>query len=100
MMNIKMNRSPKSPKKQAQGPVVQLLDNKFLGFNTVAPWAQLTNTPNWRQIPRNAFGKACPCLRDNILSKSSKTFDLSQLTIHISKIDGSKFTDRTNALQL
>jgi len=76
-------------------PVVQLLDKKFLEFNTVAPSAQLTNTPNWRQIPRNAFGKACQWLRDNILSKSSKTFDLSQLTIHISKIDGSKFTDLT-----
>jgi hypothetical protein len=76
-------------------PVVQLLDKKFLEFGTVAPSAQLTNTPNWRQIPRNAFGKACQWLRDNILSKSSKTFDLSQLTLHISKIDGSKFTDLT-----
>jgi len=76
-------------------PVVQLLDKKFLEFGTVAPSAQLTNTPNWRQIPSNAFGRACQWLRDNILSKSSKTFDLSQLTLHISKIDGSKFTDLT-----
>ena len=76
-------------------PVVQLLDKKFLEFGTVAPSAQLTNTPNWRQIPRAAFDRACQWLRDNILSKSSKTYDLSQLTLHISKIDGSKFTDLT-----
>lgn len=74
-------------------PVVQLLDKKFLEFNTIAPSAQLSNTPNWRQIPRNVFHRACQWLRDNILSKSSKTFDLSQLTLHVQKIDGSKFTD-------
>jgi len=51
--------------------------------------------PNWRQIPRNAFDLAYQWLRENILSKSSKTFDLSQLRLHISKIDGSKFTDLT-----
>ena len=74
-----------------QQPVVQLLDKKFLEFSTVAPSAQLTNTPNWRQIPSNAFGRACQWLRNNIFSKSSKTFD----SLHISKIDGSKFTDLT-----
>jgi len=74
-------------------PVVQLLDKKFQEFGTIAPSAQLSNTPNWRQIPRAAFDKACQWLRDNILSKSSKTFDLSQFTVHIAKIDSSKFTD-------
>ena len=76
-------------------PVVQLLDKKFQDFGTVAPSEQISNTPNWRQIPRGVFDRACQWLRDNILSKSSKTFDLSQLTLHISKIDGSKFTDLT-----
>jgi len=74
-------------------PVVQLLDKKFLDFGTVAPSAQLSNAPNWRQIPKGAFDRACQWLRDNILSKSSTTFDLSQLTLHIAKTDGSKFTD-------
>ena len=74
-------------------PVVQLLDKKFLEFGTIAPSSQLSNTPNWRQIPRQVFHRACQWLRDNILSKSSKTFDLSQLTLHVQKIDGSKFTD-------
>jgi len=76
-------------------PVVKLLDKKFLEFGTLAPSSQLSNTPNWRQIPRSAFERACQWPRDNILSKSSKTFDLSQLTLHIAKIDGSKFTDLT-----
>jgi len=53
----------------------------------------VSTTPNWRQIPLSSFIKACQWLRDNILSKSSKTFDLSSLTLHISKIDGTKFID-------
>jgi len=76
-------------------PVVGLLDKKFLDFGTIAPSVQISNTPNWRQIPRSVFERACQWLRDNILSKSSKTFDLSQLTLHIAKIDGDKFTDLT-----
>jgi len=76
-------------------PVVQLLDKKFQDFGTVAPSDQVSNTPNWRQVPKNVFERACQWLRDNILSKSSKTFDLSQLTINIGKVDGSKFTDLT-----
>ena len=35
MINQKLNRSPKSPKQQAQGPVVQLLDKKFLEFKRI-----------------------------------------------------------------
>jgi len=76
-------------------PVVQLLDKKFQEFGTVAPSEQISNTPNWRQIPRSVFDSACQWLRDNILSKSSKTYDLSQLTISIGKVDRSKFTDLT-----
>ena len=74
-------------------PVVQLLDKKFLEFGTVAPSEQISNTPNWRQIPKTVFDSACRWLRDNILSKSSKTYDLSQLSINIGKIDGTKFTE-------
>ena len=76
-------------------PVVQLLDKKYQDFGTVAPTEQISNTPNWRQIPRNVFNNACSWLRDNILSKSSKTYDLSQLNITIGKIDGTKFTELT-----
>ena len=74
-------------------PVVQLLEKKYLEFNCIAPSEQVSTTPNWRQIPLSSFNKACQWLRDNILSKSSKTFDLSSLTLHISKIDGTKFID-------
>jgi len=74
-------------------PVVGLLDKKFAEFGCVAPTEQPSPTPNWRQIPLHAFKKACQWLRDNILSKSTKTFDLSSLTLHISKVDGSKFID-------
>jgi len=78
-------------------PVVQLLDKKYIEFNCVAPSDQPSTTPNWRQIPLHSFQKACQWLRDNILSKSSKTFDMSSLTLHISKIDSSKFIDLSPA---
>lgn len=74
-------------------PVVQLLDKKWQEFDTEPPTNQQTNTPNWRQIRQTVFHSACAWLRNNILSKSSKTYDLSQFTVTINKIDGSKFTD-------
>jgi len=74
-------------------PVVGLLDKKFAEFNCLAPTDQPSPTPNWRQIPLQAFQRACQWLRNNILSKSTKTFDLSSFTLYISKIDNSKFID-------
>jgi hypothetical protein len=76
-----------------QHPVVQLLDKKFEEFQTVAPSTQPTTTPNWRQIEKNIFHRACSWLRENILAKSSKTFDLSQMTINFGKIDKTTFND-------
>lgn len=44
------------------------------------------------------FDRACTWLRDNILSKASMTFDMTQLSINFSKIDNTKFTDLPPAL--
>ena len=49
-------------------PVVQLLDKKYEEFNTLPPTEQPNTTPNWRQIHRHTFDRACAWLRDNILS--------------------------------
>jgi len=78
-------------------PVVQLLDKKYVEFNCVAPSDQPSTTPNWRQILLHAFHKACQWLRDNISSISSKTFDMTSLTLHISRIDAFKFIDLSPA---
>jgi len=77
-----------------QHPVVQLLDKKSEEFGTQPPTSQPTSTPNWRQIQRSVFQKACAWLRENILAKSSKTFDLSQMTINFGK------TDKTNVNEM
>jgi len=76
-----------------QHPVVQLLDKKSEEFGTQPPTSQPTSTPNWRQIHRSVFQKACAWLRENILAKSSKTFDLSQVTINFGKTDKTNFNE-------
>ena len=40
-----------------------------------------------------AFEAASKWIKENILTKSSRTFDLSQLDVVFSKIDNSKMTD-------
>ena len=74
-------------------PVVQLLEKKHDEFGAEAPSRTQMTTPNWYNIAAGVFNAACRWLRDNILSKSTKTFDLSQLTVSFGKVDNSKFTD-------
>lgn len=76
-----------------QHPVVQLLDKKSEMFGTQPPSSQPTTTPNWRQVQGSTFHTACSWLRENILAKSSKTFDLSQMTIHFGKTDKTDFKE-------
>jgi len=76
-----------------QHPVVQLLDKKSEEFGTLPPSSQPTTTPNWRQVQGSVFHTACSWLRENILAKSSKTFDLSQMTIHFGKTDKTNFNE-------
>jgi len=76
-----------------QHPIVQLLDKQYEQFGTVPPTSQPTTTLNWRQIQRSVFHAACSWLRENILSKSSKTVDLSQLTVSFSKTDKTNFNE-------
>lgn len=74
-------------------PVLQLLEKKHEEFGILPPSQQQSTTPNWRQIDNSTFSRACSWLRDNILSKSSKTFDMSQFMVSFSRINGAKFTD-------
>lgn len=74
-------------------PVVQLLDKQYEKFGTVPPSGQRSDTLNWRQIQCMVFEKACVWLRDNILSKSGTSFDMTSINVQFSKIDNTKFTD-------
>ena len=74
-------------------PVVQLLEKKHEEFGAEPPSRTQMTTPNWYNIASGVFNAACRWLRENILSKSTKTFDLSQLTVSFGKVDNSKFTD-------
>lgn len=74
-------------------PVVQLLEKKFDEFGTEAPSRTQVTTPNWFNVNATVFANACRWLRENILKKSTKTFDFSQLTVSFGKTDTSKFTD-------
>ncbi len=44
-------------------------------------------------MQKAAFDSAAAWIRKEILSRSSKTFDLSQFSLTFSKIDGTKWTD-------
>ena len=44
-------------------------------------------------MQKTAFEAASKWIKENILTKSSRTFDLSQLDVVFSKIDNSKMTD-------
>ena len=74
-------------------PVVQLLEKKHAEFGTTPPSQLPMTTPNWRNMGAEVFMHGCRWLRENILNKSTKTFDLSQLTLSFGKLDQSKFTD-------
>lgn len=74
-------------------PVVQLLEKKYEQFQTQAPSQTQMSQQNWYNISKPVFTAACRWLRENILSKSTKTHDFSQLTVTFGKIDNGKFTD-------
>lgn len=74
-------------------PVVQLLEKKFEEFGTVPPAQLPMTTPNWRNLGAEVFAQCCRWLRENILNKSTKTFNLTTLTVSFGKVDQGKFTD-------
>ena len=74
-------------------PVVQLLEKKYEEFNVTPPSQQNSSTPMWRQVDAHTFRRACSWLRDNILSKSSQTFDMTQMLVTFGRINNDKFTD-------
>jgi len=72
-------------------PVTKYLDKKAEDAGTVQPYMQNSSTPNWRQIALALFQQSCQWIRQNILSKSSKTYDLSTLLVAYDRVDGKKF---------
>lgn len=77
-------------------PVTQLIERRPELFGNAAFTPQNNNnTPNWRHLPRVLFEQACNWLRVNILRKSSRTFDFSQLVLNFSRVDNMRFTDLT-----
>lgn len=74
-------------------PVIQLLEKKFEEFGVTPPSQQHSATPGWRPVDSHTFARACAWLRDNILSKSGKTFDMSQINVTFSRLNNAKFTE-------
>ena len=72
-------------------PVTKYLDKRAEDAGTVQPYMQNSSTPNWRQIALPLFQQSCQWIRHNILSKSSKTYDLSKLHVAYDRVDGRKF---------
>ena len=74
-------------------PVLQILERRQDLFGVSAAQFTASSTPNWKHIQQSAFDAGSMWIKSNILNKSSRTFDMSQLTVTFSKIDNSKFTD-------
>lgn len=72
-------------------PVTKYLERKASETGTMLQMAQQQSTPNWRQITSALFQNACAWIRENILSKSSKHYDLSTFQVTYDKMDRKKF---------
>ena len=72
-------------------PVTKYLDKRAEEAGTVQPYMQNASTPNWRQVALGLFQTSCQWIRQNILSKSSKTYDLCSLHVMYDRSDGKKF---------
>ena len=76
-------------------PVLQMLEKRPEVFGVNTSIFSASSTPNWKHVQKTAFESASKWIKKEILSRSSKTFDMSQLTLTFSKIDGTKWTDLT-----
>lgn len=72
-------------------PVTKYLDKRAEETGTLPPGVQPATTPNWRQISMSLFQSSCLWIRENILSKSSRTYDMSALRISYDRVDSKKF---------
>jgi hypothetical protein len=72
-------------------PVTKYLERKANETGTMLQVAQQQSTPNWRQISSVLFQNACAWIRENILNKSSKHYDLSTFQVTYDKMDRRKF---------
>lgn len=74
-------------------PILQILEKRQDLFGNAASVFTASSTPNWRHVQKSAFDNGSAWIKSNILNKSSRTFDFSQLNVSFAKIDGSKFTE-------
>jgi hypothetical protein len=73
-------------------PVTKFLDKRAEETGTLPPGVQPATTPNWRQISTSLFQSSCLWIRENILSKSSRTYDMSTLRVLYDRVDSKKFS--------
>lgn len=74
-------------------PVLQMLERRPEIFGVSSNIFSASSTPNWKHVQKASFEAASKWIKKEILSRSSKTFDLSQFSLSFSKIDGTKWTD-------
>jgi hypothetical protein len=75
-------------------PVLQILERRPDYFKVGVQTMTASSTPNWKHVQQSAFDTASKWIKENILTKSSRTFDLSQVDVVWSKTDSnSKMTD-------
>ena len=78
-------------------PVLQILEKRQDLFGAGAAVFHTSTTPNWRHVQQSAFKQGSDWIRKNIFSNAQQTCDMSQLTVTMSKTDGTKFTDLSPA---
>lgn len=74
-------------------PVLQMLERKKADFGVVGSASSVSSTPNWRHVNKNVFQSGSQWIKTNILAKSSKIVDLTQLSVVFGRVDSTKFTD-------
>ena len=76
-------------------PVARYLEKRAEEAGTMPLGVQPASTPNWRQISLILFNSSVAWIRENILSKSSQTFDMSTLRVTYDRVNSEKFSTLT-----
>lgn len=75
----------------ADHPVVQFLQKRPDVFGNIEFMAPNPTAPAWVSCSRKVFQDGASWIRNNILLKSSQTFDLSKLTVSFQRLDARSF---------
>ena len=76
-------------------PVSKYLERRAEESGTVPLGVQPASTPNWRQISMTLFSASIAWIRENILSKSSQTYDMSSMRVTYDRVNSAKFSTLT-----